>query len=1226
MKNTSNNEVVAHGIYRHSCINCDGETSDDRLYFGLPCSKCYPIHVADVLNNPPSEVELYEVMKKLGTLNHYRRTYMLRKKLEELEKLFNKATNSRLWSAQRTWAIRVFKGVSFAIVAPTGVGKTLFGIIMAIYNATKGRKSYIILPTTPLVLQVYDRIKELAEKAKVKVDVLTYHARLSQSVRREVLDRISKGEFNILVTTSKFLSKRFEYVKDVRFNFIFVDDVDAILKSSKNIDRILILLGFTQEDVDKAYKLVKLKNTIVKALRSKEDVSSLIGEAEKLRYEVEKSSRKVKSVLIVSSATGKARGLRVRVFKELLGFDIGSRSELLRNIVDSYVKVEPKDLEETVVSIVKKLGTGGLVYVPVDKGLEYAEKIAGMLREANVNAEVFKSGRLKVLDAYVGGEVDVLVGVATYYGVLVRGLDLPERVRYAVFAGVPRFKFSAKFEEPHPINILRALLTIRETLSEEEKGRIDKYVTVLRRLVQTAPTTVLDEIKERLIRGEKPKSYYERVASEALSFLKAFLADPSSREKLSKLPDVSLVEENGTLYILIPDIMTYIQASGRTSRMFVGGITKGLSVVVAEDPKLLNGLIKRSKFVIEDIEWQPFNNLDVEALVKEIDDYRVLVRKILSGEITVKLKDPIKTALLIVESPNKARTIARFFGKPSVRSRGPLRVYEVSTGDLVLMITASGGHMFDLVTDTGFHGVLTPNEHYTRGYLPVYTSIRRCLSCGYQFSDDLDSCPKCGSRNIRSQLETLELIRDIALEVDKVLIGTDPDTEGEKIGWDIAVLLRPYTKSVERIEFHEVTKRAIIEALKSSRDFNRSLVEAQIVRRVEDRWIGFELSQRLWRAFGKHWLSAGRVQTPVLGWVINRYDEWRKSRGRVFIVKLPYNITVELWEVDFKGVDLSCVETYNFKITPEEVSVETLNPPPPYTTDKMIEEASNSLKLGASQIMQIAQDLFELGLITYHRTDSTRVSPTGINIAREYLKEAYGEEFESLFKPRSWGEGGAHECIRPTRPISAQKLRDLIVEGVITPVKPLTKHHYALYNMIFERFIASQMVPAKIRKQKVHVRCEELGIDWVFERIIDLIDEGFNRILKFVKVESSIDKEVIVRPLEVKVVKRSKTTLYTQGDIIRVMKEKGIGRPSTYAKIIQTILNRRYVLESKMLKRLIPTSLGRRVYNYLIANYEDLVSEERTALLEKMMNDIESGEGNYQKVIEELHKEITSIK
>ena len=193
--------------------------------------------------------------------------------------------------------------------------------------------------------------------------------------------------------------------------------------------------------------------------------------------------------------------------------------------------------------------------------------------------------------------------------------------------------------------------------------------------------------------------------------------------------------------------MTYIQASGRTSRMYAGGITKGLSIVIVDDAKLLEGLIRRSKWVIEDIEWKPLEDLDLDAVLKEIDRDRALIREISMGKIRPEFKDPIKTALMIVESPNKARTIASFFGKPSIRRRGRLKVYEVSTGDRILMITASGGHVYDIVTEDkmGFHGVLTPHEHLTRGFLPVYTSIKKCLSCGYQFSgDNSNKCPKCG--------------------------------------------------------------------------------------------------------------------------------------------------------------------------------------------------------------------------------------------------------------------------------------------------------------------------------------------------------------------------------------------------------------------------------------------------------------------------------------------------
>ncbi len=318
-------------------------------------------------------------------------------------------------------------------------------------------------------------------------------------------------------------------------------------------------------------------------------------------------------------------------------------------------------------------------------------------------------------------------------------------------------------------------------------------------------------------------------------------------------------------------------------------------------------------------------------------------------------------------------------------------------------------------------------------------------------------CPRCGSTNVRDALENVVAMREIAQEVDEILIATDPpDTEGEKIAWDIRNVLAPYTPNIKRIEFHEVTRPAIMKAIQEARDVNENRVNAQIVRRIEDRWIGFELSQELQRVFESYNLSAGRVQTPVLGWIIERYKEFTESE--VYFLGLTLEnglqVTIEL------GKDGKDVEPPEYVIV-EEVQLEEreLNPAPPYTTDAMLKDASTFLKLSAPETMRLAQDLFELGLITYHRTDSTHVSNTGIEVAKEYITQELGENY---FKPRPWGgEEGAHEAIRPTRPIDTGRLMQLIRDGIIQLSRNLTRNHYRLYDMIFRRFMTSQMTPSE---------------------------------------------------------------------------------------------------------------------------------------------------------------------
>ncbi len=1231
------------GLYRHACPNCGEAEEDYRLFLGLPCFRCLPIV-------EPKRMNIEEIARKLkgrGKLAGYKELYELHKKLKDIEELFRKAVGSRMWSAQRTWAKRVLRNKSFAIVAPTGVGKTLFGLFTSLYIALREKgKSYVIVPTTPLVIQAEKKLNELKDKLGANVRILTIHSRIPRKERGERLAKLQAGDFDILITTSRFLQQNFTYIKNNRFKFIFVDDVDAILKSSKSIDLVLQLMGFKQEVLDKALEVIKMKRDLMVyvARGAKEEVDKLTKKIEEYEKELNKYKKKIKSVLIVSTATGRPKGIRVKLFRELLGFEVGARSEFLRNVVDAfYMPKKGESLEDAICSIVKKLGNGGLIFIPIDKGVEYAKEIAGIVTErTGLIAKPFYSKEVKALEEFIEGKVNILVGVATYYGILVRGLDLPERVRYAVFAGIPRHKFTTQFEEPHPIRIFRTLTILREVVSEEEKRNIDILIGRLRRHLQRLPTLALQKLTEMLIQGEEPKTRVEKDFTEALKLVRQLLSRSDIKERLKKLEEINIVEENGKTYLLIPDVMTYIQASGRTSRLYAGGITKGLSVVVVDDPKLFNGLVKRMKWVIEEVTWKSLEEINLDEVLKEIDEDRENVRLVLSGKITAEVKDLVKTVLMVVESPNKARTIASFFGKPNVKNiNDVLKVYEVTTGNTILLITASGGHVYDLVVDEGFHGVRLPDP-VVKKFLPVYTSLKRCLVCGHQFTEEKGECPHCGSKLIKDSRKVIEALREVSLEVDEVLIGTDPDTEGEKIGWDVAVLLAPYTKNIKRIEFHEVTRRAILNALNNPRNFDFKLIEAQIVRRIEDRWIGFTLSPILWFRFwpeycrtyllGKvskekcepganRYLSAGRVQTPVLGFIVKRYDEFKKS------IKKFYRIKTDVLEVTFTEDELPVkdekeLESMNLKINVVEEKEEEIKPLPPFTTDMLLAEASARLRLGAQETMKIAQELFEMGFITYHRTDSTRISDAGINVAREYLREMYGDKYKEYFAPRTWGTGGAHEGIRPTKPIDAERLRELIIEGIIQPVRRLTKMHYALYDLIFRRFIASQMKPAKIKKQIVEI--EIAGAKKVLEIPYEVIEEGFLVIYKPIE---------ILRPLksgeypvkEVQSTKRATVPLYTQGDVIKVMKEKGIGRPSTYAKIIQTILQRGYVRESKKQKKLMPTQLGREVYSFLTRNYGPLVSEERTRLLEELMDKIERGELDYQKVLHELYEEVKPI-
>jgi reverse gyrase len=452
--------------------------------------------------------------------------------------------------------------------------------------------------------------------------------------------------------------------------------------------------------------------------------------------------------------------------------------------------------------------------------------------------------------------------------------------------------------------------------------------------------------------------------------------------------------------------------------------------------------------------------------------------------------------------------------------------------------------------DIGKYGVLLLNGRY----VPIYSTLKRCRKCGYQFTVDSDLCLRCGSSYITRADDVVRLMRRIASEVDLAFIATDPDVEGEKIGWDVACAIAPYLTEVRRGEFHEVTRRAVYEALNNSRELSMPMVEAQIVRRVEDRWIGFSLSQWLWGLFEKKWLGAGRVQTPVLGWIIERCDEWRRNITNFVIVDVEggFRLYFDV-PLPYREVKESLSKIKESEVVVEDVVLEEaeLNPPPPFTTDELLYVASVK-GFSSVETMRIAQELFEMGFITYHRTDSTTVSDVGKMIARDYLQGKYGDGFKEWFVPRDWFKEGAHECIRPTRPVDAPTLQRMVMDGSMTTIIPLTMRHYRLYDLIFRRFVASQMKKAVVTRVRYTFSLEVNGVKYLAtqEGIVEVRDPGFLDVLGY-KLLNKYKKgdRLKIEGLEVR--RTSKIPLYREGDVVRLMRERGIGRPSTYSKIIE---------------------------------------------------------------------------
>ncbi|MEM4176037.1 MAG: reverse gyrase [Nitrososphaeria archaeon] len=1217
-------------IFLKLCPNCGDDINDYRLSLKVPCEKCLPLSdekISEItLDRKNTLSYILELLKKSGSLRNLHNLYNIEIQLDELNDLFYRVTGSRLWSAQRTWAKRIFSGKNFAIIAPTGMGKSVFGIILSLYYALKNRKCYIIVPTALLAEQTYQRMITFSEKIGSPIKISRYHSMLSEKEKDLERQTITSKQYHVLITTSAFLSKNFEMLNGDIFDLIIVDDVDALLKSSKNVDKILYLAGFSEKIIVQGLRLIELKRQYQTNLRRGGNTPELINEIERIKKEIENYmiTTKIGNIIVSGASPRAKRTKRIKLFKELMGFEIGSKIEFIRNVEDLFIQ-NVEDVEEKVIQLVKVLGSGGIIFVPMDKGLEFAEKLYERLSSEKFSVSLYNKAKARILEEFSSGKIKLLIGMASYRSPLARGIDLPHAIRYAIFAGVPKFRISLDMEKDFTPNRAIILLSnLKELVEGEEQQKIiEKYVTELRNIMQQMSSSDLKEILDSIYNNYELEGY-KGLIKEKLEKIRKFLIELLLRvdiiEKIRESPNITLSSEKGKLFLVVPDTVAYIQGSGRTSRMFVGGISKGISVTIVDDEKAFVGLVKESRLFSEEIEWKNFNEVNLNQILEEVDRDRATIKMLMTGTISPQFKDPITTALLVVESPNKVKTIARFFGKPSKRTVNGLTVYEVSTGDYILNITASGGHIFDLPTHlekNSVHGVIRLNEKF----VPAYITIKICKKCKKTFARPIENCPNCQTELI-DKADTIEALRKLALETDQILIGTDADAEGEKIGWDIATVLSPYTSQIKRIEFHEITKRALVNGLKNMRDIDMKLVEAQMVRRIEDRWLGFELSAKLWDRFNDKTLSAGRVQTPVLGWVINRTGESRKSfqtffeitleNGLEFILKKPLIEDGGLKE----EVDKLLKRIYNVKcISREEIEV---NPPPPYSTDTLLQDAAIILKFSVHKSMSIAQDLFELGLITYHRTDSIRVSTTGQNVAKEYIADKFSETF---FKPREWSKEGAHECIRPTRPIDAAKLKHMIMLGNIKLAKKLNQEHFQLYDQIFRRFIASQMKQTKLQKEKYEIKFNN-NIEFI-EGYTRILEEGFNLIQKINLIPEVHEGEF--KAVNVKSWRAPTIPLLKQADLIKLMKLKDIGRPSTYAKIVATLFQRGYVQENDR-KDIVPTKKGYQVYFYLNKRFYEFISEETTQKLKKIMDSIEEGKVEYQEILNNLYKEILSIR
>ena len=1037
-------------------------------------------------------------------LCQYRKHPLLPSRLEEelknLDNLFTKLLGSSMRNLQRLWALRVLNHISFPITAPTGTGKTVFGLIISLYLAEyKKKKSYLIFPTSILVKENHERLINFLKKAGFKLKIIAYHGDINEKEKEILKQKITDFEYDILITTNQFISKNFNLLRGKRFDYIFVDDVDALLKASKNVEKVLLLLGVKPSEIKNKQALPGVK----------------------------------RGTLMVSTATAKP-GKSAELFFNILGFRVGIFQNLVRNIEDKYVKQKSKNL---LLEILRILQDGGLIFASREEELY---KLHDFLKEHGIKVGLAISKKKKDLEDFASGKINILLGVATSYGVMVRGLDYPERIKFAIFYGIPSVRIPLHVESP----------------------------------------------------GEKLTHFLKTLLGNK------FDENKTLRENLAGISKESLMERGIFVedeYLVFPDITTYIQASGRTSRMYQGGITKGLSIVM-DTPEKIDIFIKRA--TLKNILFAELNLTELKSLKKLLDEDRRKLRT------KTKEEEIINPYLFIVESPNKVRQIASFFGKPNIIATEHGWIYEVTTGNHVLIIAPSFGHVSDLSVKRGLHGIETEKNNFKF----IFTPIRKCKNCSYTFTDNYKVvknemvCPRCESRDIVDSFHHINFLRTLSYHTGNVIIATDPDREGEKIAWDLRNLLYPYAKSIKRSEFHEVTREAILEALTNLKEFDLERVKAQFVRRAEDRWLGFELSSFLQAYFKDKNLSAGRAQSPVLGWIIERTLESLKKKKFLHLKKYGVELPVEK-EITGHKVKVN--------ITLLEKEETTIQPPIPYSTDTLLEDANRILGMDTKETMASLQRLFEAGLITYHRTDSTAISNKGIEIARRLLEEE--------FSFRKYTGRGAHEGIRITKPIKTQDIKANFEEFTFS--RFITEKDLDVYNLIERRFLAA-FAPAATLIRATY-RIEVIDISTIEdERYVKILNPGF---LKYYPYRISIKDKLPEGEYETEVEIRERPLAYpyTEAEIVRLMKNKGIGRPSTYSTIISRLLERQYV--KKAGSRLLSTERGETVHSLLSEYFGEYISEEVTYKLEEMLDKIEDKEMDFGDALKKLYHEIVEV-
>ncbi|MDD3032586.1 MAG: type I DNA topoisomerase [Candidatus Pacebacteria bacterium] len=526
--------------------------------------------------------------------------------------------------------------------------------------------------------------------------------------------------------------------------------------------------------------------------------------------------------------------------------------------------------------------------------------------------------------------------------------------------------------------------------------------------------------------------------------------------------------------------------------------------------------------------------------------------------------------LVIVESPTKAKTIEKFLGSD----------YKV---------LSSYGHIRDL--PKGDFGIDVEKDFEPRYVIP--TKARK----------------------------NLNLLKKEVVKADEVILATDPDREGEAISWHLINALD--LKEYKRCVFHEITKSAIEEAINNPSKLNEDLSDAQQARRVLDRIVGYKLSPFLWKKIARH-LSAGRVQSVAVKLICEKEKEIEKFIAEEYwtvlasFEKNKINFEALLSKIDNKKIDKLYIKnkkeaekiekeltTAKYIITNIETKEVKKHPQAPFTTSSLQQEAYKKLRLPAKMTMSLAQQLYERGYITYHRTDSLNISNEALNKASQIIKNQFGENYyeRRVFKTKGRAQE-AHEAIRPT-----------MVENIKLDAK-----QEKLYNLIYKRFIASQMSSAIFNSKKLEITADK----YIFEAHGSTIKfDGFLKMYEMKVEEKELPEIEEKEVLDLKELKTEQhftmpPARFNEASLIKKLEEFEIGRPSTYATIISTIQDRNYIVKNEE-KKFIPTEIGKAVNDMLENHFKDIVDYKFTADMEKELDDISEGKENWREIVRKFY-------